>query len=361
MGKYTTTIPNHWKIDSFRMEIPTSECDVSPLFYDKYVLINANTGEEVENFSKKQALEHNVDGVTYYSWLYTRYDVNKREYKEYIVFLVNAKMLFKEYFLGITWLTVRDLYIKLMSLNHFWISYKDFLNCFVYDVDFCKDFSSLNDTIICYKNKYTYTNKYYVHAYCPNNIFQTLQFNTRDRSTIAAPNAKYYSKYEETKAKVRSHVKQFYQKNGFRIKDLKNVYRFEYNMKNKSSLEKWHKSGNKLKDVLNIDKKNHSKVAKSIHLLYTDGYKMEVKKSDYTAIPALIKYIVKQAKSNDIPYIILLEDLKQHLQICTKSTRNRILSCIKEEFDVKQKPIPVPEEAKKGVDQIEQDLFGETL
>lgn len=361
LDKITKNIPNHWKTDSFRMEIPTTDCEVSSEFYDKYVLINANTGEEVENFKKKQALEHTVDGVTYYSWLYTRYDVNKKEYKEYVVFLVNAKMLFKDYFLGITWTTIKDLYIKLMSLNHFYIEYKDFLKCYVYDVDFCKDFTATNESIMWYKDKYTYTNKYYVHSWCPKNVFETLQFNTRERSTISAPNAKYYSKYNEQKSQKRKHVKEFYLKNGFKINDLKGVYRFEYNMKNKSSLDRWHSSGNRLEDILNITKDKHNTTAKNIHLLYTDGYKMIFEGSDITGLPAMIKWSVKEAKKQNKPYIIFHEELKEFLQICTKSTRNRILQFVKEEYDVVQKAIEIPEVHQKDVDQIEIDLFGETI
>jgi len=358
MSKSTKKISNRFKIDSLRIEVPVEDIEVSQLFYDKYVLINADTGEPVENFHKKQALEHSHKGVTYYSWLYSRFDQKQKKNIEYLAFLVNAKMLLNNYFDGIVNENIYILYKTLIDLKHFNMSFEKFLNCYVYDVDFCKDFTSINDTMLWFYKKYTYTKKYKTHAFIRDERFETLQFNTRLLSRNASPYAKYYSKYWECKAKKRVHTLKFYKENDINPRDLYNVYRFEYNMKNNKQFMRFHKTENILHKVLNIPNENHKKVSKNIHLMYTDGYKMEIEKSDYTAIPMLLRYIIEKS---ELDYIDLIDDLVEYLDPCAKSTRTRVIRQLKSEYNVKAKPVTLPLNHEEGVNSIEMNLFGEIL
>ena len=323
-----------------------------------------NTGE-FEEFDKKQALKHDYNGVTYYSWLYTRFNPKTRVRTKFLCFLVNSKMLYRDYFRGITNLTIEKIYHNLMAIGHFEFSFEQFMKCYVYDIDFACDYYCDYDSKMWFYKKYTYTNLYKVIPFIRHDILQTLQFQKRDTATNSAPYAKFYSKLHECLSASRKDTKEFYKINNLPIKDLNELYRFEYTMKNNKMLNRYHNIENTLENILNIADFQHQKVAESIHLIYTDGYRSEIKSSDYTAIPCLLDYVISRTDLNGSD---LIQDLKSFLMVTDENgngmnyrTRSRVINALTEKISVTQPRIKIPEDMNRGVENIEWTLFGKTV
>lgn len=355
LNKITKTIPNHWKLDSFRVEIPLEKVSISSEFKANYKLVNIDTGEllDLKSFQKKQALEHNTRGVKYYSWLGSRYNPNTKKVDEFLLFLVNAKMLYNDYFKGITNNTIEVIYNTLMSLNHFELTFEKFLECYIYDVDLCRDFYSDYDTFRWWTEKYEYIKDVNVKIYNKKHggelICETLQFNHREKAKEKYPYAKFYSKYHESK---QSKLIEFYSLNSIKRDVLKHLYRFEFTIKSKKMLDYWFKeTKNTLHNYLQLvdDTEKVSIVAEKIHELYTDQLKTVVTPSDYKSIPMMCKFILKYGRELKKPFSLIESELNAFLVGMNPRTRQRVISQLKAAYENIS-------EVKRYDDTIENDI-----
>lgn len=325
------SIPNWWKIDSLRFEVPLDHININPLLMDDYKLLNESTGEvsDLKSYQKKKALEHTTNGVTYYTWIGSRYNPNAKKVEEFLVFLVNAKMLFKDYFKGITDETVYQLYNNILNTKHFKMSFDQFLSCYVYDIDICRDFYTDYDTFRWWTEKYKYIDVVNVKKYVRNGVTETLQFNHREKAKLKYPYAKFYSKKHEA---LKPNTREFYRLNNIDTNSLNELYRFEFTIKSSKMLNHFfEEKENTLSNLLNILKcqKKISEVAQRIHDIYTGELKIAVKANDYKSIPMLLRFIIIQGYHLGKKFSTIEAELNEYLQPMDKSGKSRIMKQIK--------------------------------
>ncbi len=133
-------IPLDISIDSLKIRIPFELIKVlNPSLLGKWILLNEDTGEVDPKVFKQNALSFSENGIK------TKFGIEKQYTKtqktrDFLVILVNSKLLKHNYFEGINSNTIEQLYNNLMSFNVISISYKDFISVSEgTDIDIKKD------------------------------------------------------------------------------------------------------------------------------------------------------------------------------------------------------------------------------
>lgn len=232
-----------FKIDSLRMEFPLSEVELHSDFTDEYIVYNLTQESEVAEFDKKRMKKNTIKGVEYYTF------INKRFKHKYFVVLLNAKMLHRRYFKGITTFTVRELYDNLMEVGHFYVSFESFLKCYCYDIDYCIDLDLRPSLVKSMFSLSYYTDKVkaqylrkiiniFTGEVIRGNFFTGVQFGHRKEGSAKTPYCKSYNKELELFSPKRSDkMFSFYDRNGIKYDDLTNVWRFEFTIKSKKMID----------------------------------------------------------------------------------------------------------------------------
>jgi hypothetical protein len=218
------------KVDSLKLRIEIEKVQfVSSTFCEKYQKIYV-TGELDEEFNLEKHKTSISKGIT------TRIGIvscmtGKDQMREFVYFQVNSKMCKGDYLKGITEETIRQVYDYIISQEVVFMTYDDFINGYVTDIDFAYDveispdnMKKLNSRIYSKvrEDKYKYVDKPFGKQ---ENI--GIQFNKRDKATPTTPFIKIYHKGIE----FQYHSNEFY--NEFLSPlNLNNYGRLEYTLKN---------------------------------------------------------------------------------------------------------------------------------
>ena len=345
MHKSTKTISNHWKIDSMRLEIPKEFVDISHRFTDEYELWNKNTGvvEDLQEFQKKDMLEHDINGVKYYTRLYkraTKSDDGKftGQTSTWLQVLLSSKMLESRYFEGITHRTIESLYNKIMSLEHFRCTLEVFKQAYVFDVDYCKDYQAKRSQFNDFVNDLSVKpNCSKVYKNTKGDV-STLQFNFREKATFLKPYYKIYNKYDEYRSRQRfEKLNAFYKAYNIPI-PLETHFRKELTLKSKKSfklISSQFTYTNTLNDALSLCDDNYGLK----HVLdQLQGYKIRriIQPKDYKSIPLLISLIVDLEKNNGLDNVMIKEKYLDHFkaQNYSKNTVTNLKKELAQQIDI---------------------------
>lgn len=248
-NKYNNTlyVPS---IDSFKWRIELDKVDVLNRNLLDHIIsskVNSVTGEVIEetpiqsNSLKVQFKEYHI-----------HFAVNKIFGAEYLVVLINSKLLESDYMQGMTMRNIEHVYNKIKSCKVFDISFERFLSeGKVSDIDIKKDVEiTKNDfkDVIRHLDKNTKAQKRRHHGANP---FLTdsnlgIEWNTRERGTYAHPFLKFYHKgIEATCSKNKDFFAEFID-----VNELKDVVRIETTIKTFRELQKHGFTNNTLLDLL---------------------------------------------------------------------------------------------------------------
>jgi hypothetical protein len=236
----TTTIKGLTKVDSARLSIPLSECeiiDTNLIDRIQVLTINEYTGEVINEKGKNgtPTILENSDGTYLKFWKQTQffYHEGKKIPTLYLTFLVNSKHLKELYFQGITLDTLPVLYDYIMSFNVVKFTYDSLLNSRYNDTDICVDFNSTPDSFDALKKSIkTLTNRpelWHTATNQKNNsgIWTPTKNEPRESATPTTPFVKFYSKHEDFMHKSEPFAKAYINPELYA-----NLYRIEVTIKN---------------------------------------------------------------------------------------------------------------------------------
>jgi hypothetical protein len=204
-----TTIKGLTKVDSARLSIPLSECeiiDTNLIDRIQVLTINEYTGEVIDEKGKNgtPTIVENLDGTYLKFWKDSQFFYYQGEKIPtlYITFLVNSKHIKGLYDNGITLDTLPVLYDYLMSFNIVKFTYDSLLNSRYNDTDICVDFYSTPDGFDALKKSIkslTTRPELWYTANQENNtgIWTPVKDKPRKNATPTSPFIKFYSKHED--------------------------------------------------------------------------------------------------------------------------------------------------------------------
>jgi hypothetical protein len=240
-------------IDSFKWKIELDKVDVlNRNLLDHIVTLKTNTvtGEILE----EKPIQANSLQI-YFNQYNIHFALNKMFGKEYLIVLINSKLLEENYLEGISSKNIESIYMQLMDCNVFHCSYELFLEGIVSDIDIKKDLevdtTKEFDSFTKQLEKATIPNRKAKEG-CNRFISKTnkgIEWNTRTRSTYSKPFLKLYHKGIES-----LHSKNFnFFKEHLNIETISKRIRIECTMKTKEEMIKHKLKGNSLKDLMNAD------------------------------------------------------------------------------------------------------------
>ena len=247
--KYSNTlyVPS---IDSFKWRIELDAVDVINRNLLEHIVeqkVNTTTGEIIN----EKPIQSNSLQIQFEEY-HIHFAINKIFGAEYLVVLINSKLLEDEYLQGITLKNIEPLYNRIMKCNVFNISFEDFLSKGkVSDIDIKKDVELTKDdfkTIIRNLDRNTKAHKRRHHGANP---FLTdsnlgIEWNTRERGTFTHPFLKFYHKGIEA---LCSKNKDFFAR-FIDVHSLENVVRIETTVKSFRELQKYGFKDSSLLDIL---------------------------------------------------------------------------------------------------------------
>jgi hypothetical protein len=239
-----------WVLDSLKIRIPIQKVTIH------HSGLNAMVGRvvlatgEILTESMETSVRSEVDGVRT-AFTVCQESLDGKRMGTFLTILVNAKMLGRGYFDGITIETVRTIYAYLMELNVAVFTYENFMDGECVDVDVRKDFQGSDEAV---STAMARLKKNYIHRGKMDTgvlVFKTgkrvtgLQFNKRTTTSfLTSPFMKIYNKHADA---MDSKHYVFFKHHG--IKVPYDLWRVEYTIKNKKHLR--HVGmGNKLVEVL---------------------------------------------------------------------------------------------------------------
>jgi hypothetical protein len=264
--KKSSTIPSDISIDSLKIRIPIEFVDIIDTSIKSYwVLVHNDTSEvetELNPFTnevipkeyKKNSLTFKSEGIT------TRFAIEKqgsngKSTREFLVILLNSKLLKSKYFDGITKNNIEHIFNELIAFNIFKMEYQDFI-----DVSYCTDVDFKKDTVIqmlVFQSSIKKLEQMTKPSVLKNqgcNPFNKpdnkgIEFSVRDtKRFISHPYFKIYHKQLELDYKSVEFSSKF-----LNNIDFSNVIRQEGTIKNAKHFRHLGIKTNSLKDILELD------------------------------------------------------------------------------------------------------------
>ena len=264
--------------DSFKIRIPLDKVRVirSDIHATKS-LINNDTGEVLKEFKNRSiAIEYN--GVKLRFGIETQRTANQDE-RDFLVILINSKILHDRYFEGITLSNLPLVYERIMSHNVVEFSYNDFLKGELTDLDLKKDvlvedFQGAVKIMTAFAKEYKQLKKGY-------NKFNErynkgIHFGDRKTATKCYPFLKLYQKALE----LQNNSSDFY---GSYLLDhsanIRNLSRLEFTIKNKDHFRTYGIKNSSLESILNLDQEKLNEIMTKVLSIHLDKRK-STRKSD---------------------------------------------------------------------------------
>jgi hypothetical protein len=258
-------------IDSIKIRIPLFELDT----YDETISRNIieiieDTGE-VDRLYKKTRKDYEFDCF--------KLTANIFELKgtTYLFLLVNSKQLQHDYFKGITPETIKTIYALCIEANIMSCSYATFMQGFVTDIDFKKDFLCILDEYQQMNGGLNSMTKQSSKRDRGANLFPKnmgIEFSSRNKASITNPFTKVYHKETE----LRENSYEFSDRYLQHI-DFKDIIRIETTIKDKKHLNNTlgKQVTNNLDTVLNLSTTDKDKIMSNgfnRHLLPRTNHKV---------------------------------------------------------------------------------------
>lgn len=259
-------------LDSLKVKIPINEVTIiDPDLGEYHVKVNLKTGvyDESKRF-KEDSILYKYNGISVrvskgMHWCFIR---NKNV--EYLVILVNAKILQERYFEGITKENIKLVYDRLINVQFAKFTYDSFIQGIGTDIDYkkdlyCNSFISVIDQTEKKAKKYS-SLKQGVNCFRkPNN--QGVHFGNRETAKAAYPFLKFYQKYIELINKS----SEFYNEYIEPLKlDIENLVRVEFTIKNKEHFVKYKIQNTSLESILNIEQSTLEFIMNDILRIHLD-------------------------------------------------------------------------------------------
>lgn len=202
------------------------------------IVVDSSSGEVIENLNPRINSDvQYTDGITTTYYKIENTNIGARDYRRCIAISVNSKQLKDQYLKGISLDTVTDLYNEINSQGIISVTFDDFVNGFLTDVDIKRDYSlfdgfddfrHLIDSIFdSAKDEFKITNAVKKFKRKGN---EGIQFGYRNNGANL-PFFKIYNK----KIELENNSSEFMNKHGILCK---NIVRLEITLKNKTQMIK---------------------------------------------------------------------------------------------------------------------------
>jgi len=239
-------------VDSLKLRLSIDKVQIlNESLNSHWIEVNELTGEiRTDKEFKDSAYYVKNQGIS------TRYALEKqptkdKTVKQFLVIAVNAKMLGSLYFDGLTPENLIEVYNYLISQKVVSFSYKDFLNSECTDVDYKKDFICPDiDLLIKKLSSLTIQSNRKGEGFQMFNKENNKGIQWADRKTTSiskAPYIKIYSKHLDLISQSKEFRQTFLQD-----KEIKNLTRVEFTIKNKKHYRLYKVEDTTLKSVVSI-------------------------------------------------------------------------------------------------------------
>ena len=311
IGQKSLLIPS---IDSFKWKIELDKVDIlNRNLLDHIISIKTNsaTGEVLE----EKPIQANSLQIQFNNYN-IHFAINKMFGVEYLIVLINSKLLEENYLSGISQRNIESIYNQLMECKVFECSYPLFLDGIVSDIDIKKDLEV--DTTA----EFDSFTKQLELATLPNrkskqgcNRFQQksnkgIEWNSRASSSYSKPFLKIYHKGVES---MNSKNHEFFN-TYLDLATISKRIRIECTMKSKEEMIKHKIKGNRLRDLMSADVSTLNDVL--IHSLTTNLVKRT---------PPTRTKTKNQMSPQDLALFILLTNMIKEQQYDFETTLNYIL------------------------------------
>lgn len=306
-------------IDSFKLRVPLRCVTIlHPDLLDAEIIqtINATTGElKSEREQKKKSMHIPIAEAT------DHFRVGKvvRFGMEYFELYIKSAILNERYMQGIDLNTISYLYDNLIRTGAFKLSYEDFINGEVTDMDIKIDVPMSKEDLkesSSIMHKQTPKSKERgkgSHRYPNGNI----EWNVRERGTLQRPFAKIYFKRDQMQVKDEMDINKGLVKKGFfehfGLYNIPDIVRAEATIKTGAEIKKFFKlNDTTLHSILSIPEEslsNFVKYALCINIdINTDALKMELPKNKRHSPEDTTKLIlIEYGLKTNVPFEKLLE------------------------------------------------------
>lgn len=280
---------NQFSIDSCKIRLPIDMISIKDnRLYDDYISIHKESYEKYgsieidEDDFKRKAIKIDQDGVKIHFMLQNFFIDAKGSQRQFLVILVNSKILGSNYFKGINSETIRQLYDTIMSLGIVSFNYESFIwNAKVSDLDIKVDFlqkkpDAFFSKIVsdCDKNKRSsFSNKGYKLFKSKTN--KGIAFGSRPDATLGSPFFKIYHKKTElfynSNVFFAKYLQKFYRlkdDNSIIQSDYNYIVRAEYTLKNQKFIKKFLNCDGSLEFILKVTQEQYRKAIQEIKLIH---------------------------------------------------------------------------------------------
>ena len=264
----------YFTIDSFKIRIPFNKVEiVSPNLNVDHDTINTFTGEIIETKCKTKEFFKDKDNI-----LNTEYTIENQITKHgnietYLTIKIVSKHLRENYFDGINNGNIKKVYNSLISEKIIDFTYTDFLKGSLTDIDYCLNFFFTDKEYVQLVERFKNQSRSSIKAgegifTFNKKINQGFQFGKREYATPSKP---YFKVYNKTKHISTDKMNRFFDKYLSRFSDSiltkvslnkddnkhtvridKNLYRYEFTLKNRKMFKYYGLTKFSLNDFLNI-------------------------------------------------------------------------------------------------------------
>jgi hypothetical protein len=239
-----------WLIDSLKIRIPIHKVTIHHGGLNSVVQKSSKSTGEFLGESLETSIRSDLDGVRT-AFAVSKESLDGKRMGTFLTILVNAKMLGRGYFDGITTETIQTIYSYLMELEWVSFTYEDFLIGELVDIDVRKDFQCTDpimvDVFKRLKSNFKGGGKIdtgHIPFYTGKR-WTGLQFNKRTTTSfLTAPFMKIYNKHADS---MNPKHCDFFKHHHITVPY--DLWRVEYTIKNKRHLRHLG-MGNTLRDVL---------------------------------------------------------------------------------------------------------------
>lgn len=238
--------------DSFKLRIPLNLVEVIDItLLGTWQYVNDKTGEVNPYFNKKNSVTIKSKGIT------TRYGIEQqvgknKQVNAFLVILINAKILGKDYFQGFTIENIPQVYKELMAQKVVTFNLSDFLkNSYGTDVDFkkdvrCKQWDRVVNEMRTISKQSKQKNKGYSYFNQKNN--KGIEWSTRKTTSYKSnPYLKVYHKEIELKNNSLEFKNEYLQG-----QNIDNLVRIETTIKNNAHFRYLGLPENRLENILSL-------------------------------------------------------------------------------------------------------------
>lgn len=265
-------IPSKIALDSFKIAIPINEVTIiDPNLGEYHAEINVETWDYDESTRfKKDSILYKYNGISVRASKVLRWCFIREKNIEYLVILVNAKILQERYFEGITKENIKLVYDRLINVQFAKFTYDSFVEGIGSDYDFkedlyCNSFIPVIDQIGKKAKKYSSLNKG-VQSYRKKDN-QGIQFGNRGSASVGYPFLKFYHKFIELNNKSSIFYNEYIEPQKL---DIENLVRVEFTIKNKEHFVKYKIQNTSLESILNLDQSTLQDIKKDILRIHLD-------------------------------------------------------------------------------------------